>query len=299
MDNNKKLTSQKKINIEEAIYFFEKDFLFFAKSLIEESQDLSKECNKRFFQNPNNYLEHEPRWHQWGIITHTKMFKKFNFIEAPQYFKKWGFAQKIDQEMSQLIDGISKKRLFPLVILFHDLGKFAARKLKYEKNGFRFFSFHKHAIASGEIIRSPKISNFLEKYGLTNLQIEYIAQCAELHYKLGDIREEGKKNKLKYNFNFIASDDFQKLAKKMMFCYSEFQLEMGILFLGDSLSKTDIRIQANSDQEVDSQSEAIQRKIIQRGLNPALIQSAKQLPVNCALVEAYLKIWAKKFKKGA
>ena len=56
-----------------------------AKDLIQKSQDLSDERNRNFFENPDDFLEHEPNWHRWGVITHSKMFEKFYREEILQY----------------------------------------------------------------------------------------------------------------------------------------------------------------------------------------------------------------------
>lgn len=114
-----------------------------AKDLIQKSQDLSDERNKNFFENPDDVLEHEPNWHQWGVITHTKMFEKFYREEIPQYLEQWGVSDKVQQRMSEQIDGISKDQLLNIAILCHDLGKFTEQRLKREENGSISASFKK------------------------------------------------------------------------------------------------------------------------------------------------------------
>ncbi|MCX7616264.1 MAG: hypothetical protein N2Z68_02640 [Patescibacteria group bacterium] len=264
-----------------------------AKDLIQKSQDLSDEHNKNFFGNPDDLLEHNPKWHQWGVITHTKMFEKFYREEVPQYLEQWGMSDRAQQQMSEQIDGISKDQLLNIAILLHDLGKFTERKLKREEDGSLSASFKKHEAASGRIIRTPEFSGMLkQEYGLTDAQIEYIACCAELHYELGIVRNEAKKSDLGYTLAFTRSDEFQNRVRQIMAQYPDFQLEIGILFLADSLAKTDIRIEGDTDEQIESQGVSVQEVLKERGLNPKLIKAVKQLPVNIAIAEAYLRIWA-------
>lgn len=264
-----------------------------AKDLIQKSLDLSDERNRRFFENPDDFLEHEPNWHQWGIITHTKMFEKFYREEIPRYLKQWGLSDKFQKQMSEQIDGLTKDQLLNIAILLHDLGKFTERKLKREEDGSISTSFKNHEAVSGKIIRTPEFSKMLkQEYGLTEAQIEYIACCAEMHYELGIVRDEAKKSAFGYTLTFVRSDEFKNRAKQIMAQYPDFQLEIGVLFLADSLAKTDIRIEADTDEQIDSQDELIKETLAQRGLNPQLIKAVKQLPVNLAVAEAYLKIWA-------
>lgn len=264
-----------------------------AKDLIQKSQDLSDERNKNFFENPDDFLEHEPNWHQWGVITHTKMFEKFYREKIPQYLEQWGVSDKAQQQISEQIDGISKDQLLNMAVPFHDLGKFTERRLKREEDGSISASFKKHEAASGKIIRTPEFSGMLkQEYGLTDAQIEYIARCAELHYELGIVRDEAKKSDLGYTLAFAKSDAFRDRAKQLMAQHPDFQLEVGMLFLADSLAKTDIRIEGNTDEQIESQDASVQEALKERGLNPKLIKAVKQLPINRAVAETYLKVWA-------
>ncbi|MEK7568403.1 MAG: hypothetical protein AAB498_02130 [Patescibacteria group bacterium] len=268
-------------------------FPVIAKDLIQKSQDLSDDRNKNFFENPDDFLEHEPNWHQWGIITHTKMFEKFYRKEISQYLKRWEVNDKSEIKMSEEIDGISKDQLLNMAIPFHDLGKFTERKLKREDDGSISASFKKHETASGKIIRTPEFSGTLkQEYGLTDAQIEYIARCAELHYELGIIRDEAKKSDMGYTLAFARSDVFKERAKQLMALHPDFKLEVGMLFLADSLAKTDIGVEGDTDEQIESQDSSIKETLQKRGLNPKLIKAIKQLPVNRAVVETYLKVWA-------
>lgn len=283
----------KKRETREIIASLWEKFPVIAKDLIQKSQDLSNERNKNFFENPDDFLEHEPNWHQWGIITHTKMFEKFYRKEIPRYLEQWGVSDKAKQKMSEQIDGINKDQLLNIAIPFHDLGKFTERKLKREEDGSLSTSFKKHEAASGRIIRTPEFAGMLkQEYGLTDAQIEYIARCAELHYELSILRDEAKKSDFGYTLAFAKSNVFRDQAKQLMSQHPDFQLEVGTLFLADSLAKTDVRIEGDNDEQIDSQDALVKETLTQRGLNSKLIKTVKQLPVNRAVAETYLKIWA-------
>lgn len=282
-----------KVEIETTIDALWKKLPEIASGLISESQDLSVERNRLFQENPDSSSEHEPNWHQWGVITHTRMFEKAYRDEIPGHLKQWEVNDRATQKMAELVDGNSKDQLLNIAIILHDLGKFTERKLKSDESGHISASFKQHEAASGRIIRSPEFSQMLKTaYGLTDGQIEYIAKCAELHFELGVVRDEARKTEAGYTLAFAQSDAFKNRAKQIMGQHGDYQLEIGLLFLADSLAKTDIRIEAENDQEIDSQDAQIADILQQRELNPKLIGAVKQLPVNLAVAETYLKMWA-------
>ena len=131
-----------------------------------------------------------------------------------------------------------------------------------------------------------------QEFGLTDAQIEYIACCAELHYELGIVREMAKKSDLGYTLAFAHSTAFHEHAEQLMVRYPDFQLEVGVLFLADSLAKTDTRIESGSDEQIGDQGPVITELLKKRNLNPKLINAVKQLPINRTVAETYLKIWA-------
>lgn len=259
------------------------------RELIRENQDLTNDRNQRFLDNPDDYLEHKPRWHQWGIITHSKMFDRAYNEEVPQYLQEWNCQEKIQNALEEKIDGVSKKDLLHLVAIFHDLGKFSTRKLSSSPFSA---SFSGHEKASGEIIRAPEFSAMLrDDYHLTDAQIEYIASGAELHYELGTVRDAARKS-VGYNLEFPQQKIFKNKIQEIADAHPNYQLEIGLLFLADSLAKTDIRIVGDADRDIADQESAINHLIAQRGLNPKLITAIKQLPVNCAVAKAYLENWS-------
>ena len=284
----------RKMETKEIIRSFWERFPEIAKQLIEKHLDLRNPSNQRLFENPDDPKEHTPEWHQWGIITHTKMFEKYYREEMPRFLKEWGVEDDVRQVLEEKIDGMSKDELLNMSIPFHDLGKFTKRTLKTRKDGSVYPTYVRHEQASGEIIRWPAFSGMLRReYGLTGKQIEYIARCAELHYELAIVRDVAKRSDMGYSFAFARSEGFREKAKDLLSRFPGFELEIGLLYLADSLAKTDIRIMADDDAPIAPQEDDIRRTLSERGLDPKLISVVKQLPISRAVVEHYLKLWAK------
>jgi hypothetical protein len=54
--------------------------------------------NKNFIENPDDPAEHHKKWHQFGIITHTRKFLEFYNQQMPDYLKKWGMEKEINEK---------------------------------------------------------------------------------------------------------------------------------------------------------------------------------------------------------
>lgn len=245
------------------------------------------EENKSFKQSPDDPSEHQPTWHQFGIITHTRKFADVYQTEAQQYFKEWGIDKNIDKYLSEQLDGKSKKELLSISIPLHDLGKFARGfvmkkgKLKPDYRGHE-------AISERLIMQDERIRGALEEQGLTDVQLQYIARCAGLHYELAKVRDTARKLDMGYTIAFANSDRLLAACNEIARKFSDFQLELGILFLCDSLAKTDIKIIAENDSDIEAQIPHIESILQKRNLNPALLAAVKQIPVNIAIVRQYL-----------
>lgn len=267
-----------------------------AANLITKHLDISDPRNKRFLQHPDSPREHAPDWHQWGIITHTRMFERAHEKELPGLLQKWGIKDKVDRHLDQKIDGQPKRDLLKAAIPLHDLGKFSGRQFK--KDGSTTFGGHE--ALSGQNIRDHEFASELKKqHNLTDAQVEYIARSAELHFELGILRNKAKQ-KGQYNLAFAQSEEFPQLAQQVMRSHPGYELEMGLLFIGDSLAKTGIRVQGNTDAELEAQHDDIIREIDRRNqslppehqLSRKLVRAAKQTPVNMAVGKRYLELWA-------
>jgi diamine N-acetyltransferase len=255
----------------------EKNLAHFAKKYI--SADAR---NENFQKDPDSPLEHTPKWHEFGIITHSEEVLSQFVIHLNAHLEKWGINQEISAYFDELIEGKSKKQLFELALVFHDIGKFART---FEENGSP--EYEGHEAKSEEIIRTDEeLQNyFKENLGLSDKQIDYIAKVAGLHFELGKVRKIAKGSPEKYTLNFAKSEKMKETSSQIISENPDFAVEIGIAFLVDTLGKTKA---INNPEE-----------ITEEILNTSKMKEAiHQIPVNIAVAKEYLKqVLALKTKK--
>ncbi len=203
-----------------------------AREIIRTHLDLDDPANRTFLRDPDGRDQHQTHWHQWGIITHTRVFLRQFDTDVPAYLHAWELWEPVNAVLATGIDGASRWELLRISILLHDLGKFAART-----RGKNSFHFMRHETLSGKVIREQLA---LERFGLTRDQIEYVAHSAEDHFVLGLIRKRAREEG-NFDPSFIQSERFRALAADIKRSHPEDYVEIGVLFLGDSLAKTDPR----------------------------------------------------------
>lgn len=246
--------------------------------------------NQSFIANPDASIEHKPEWHQFGIITHTRRFADHFESTMQQYLKEWEIDQKINAYLDEKIDGISKKNLLRLSIPFHDVGKLAGRYFKM-KDGKPVAHYNGHEKLSEELIRRDGlIRQFLTSIGLTDPQIDYVATCAGLHYELGKIRDIPRKTGNGFTIAFAQSQQCKDYCLACMEEHPGFKVEMGVLYLCDSLAKTDIILDVSTDEEIVAKSDDVARMVANLNLHPNLSSAIKQLPVNIVFVRTYMTL---------
>jgi hypothetical protein len=260
-----------------------------AKDLIASTHDLSDPLNQSFMDSPDSPAEHSPRWHQYGILTHSEKFREFIEVEAPILMERWGILDRARSILSEEIDGISKANLLQIVSLVHDLGKFTARTFEYGEDG-PLARFVDHEAHSGVIIRA-EFKDGLQDLGLGEAQIEYIAECAEHHFDLGRARQTAIDNG-GYTLLFARSEAFTEVARDIIHACPDVALEIGLMFMADSLSKTEIASTASTDEDIELDRASLKQEIKDKNLDPRLINQALQQPVNIEIGKQYLKIWA-------
>jgi hypothetical protein len=261
-----------------------------ARSLIAAKQDMSDPLQQPFKANPDDPAEHSPRWHQYGILTHSKEFQKIIKSDLPPLLAQWGIAHKVNLVLSEKIQGVTKADLLQVASLLHDLGKFTTRTFERQEDGTPLARFVGHEADSGAIVRFD-LKDVLQKLGLREQQIEYIAQCAEHHFDLGKARQAAIDNG-GYTIAYAKSAAFRGVALDIMKASPELSLEIGLMFVADSLSKTKIMATADTDEGILSQTSALEQEIKQKGLDSRLINQALQQPVNIEIGRQYLQIWA-------
>ncbi len=254
-----------------------------SKEIDKETDSLIHQYKQQFFAELDSPEQHQPNWHQWGIITHTRNFMKMYDNEVKQHLKSWNRLEAIKEHLSEQIDGISKAKLIYLGILLHDIGKF--QKNYSQKLNWRvIYTFNKHEVYSQEIIQNDLYPLLHDYYGLTGKQIEYIAMCARYHFELGFIREIGKKSKYGYGAAFAKSKEFKDTVLDALPSFEEYKIEVGVLFLADSYAKTDVAFKDRSDNE-------ILEDLKYQDLNPKLIHAVKQKPINLEIVKSYFDVF--------
>ncbi len=256
-----------------------------SKEIDKETDSLIQQYKQQFFAELDSPEQHQPNWHQWGIITHTRNFMKMYDNEVKQYLKAWNRLEAIEEHLLEKIDGISKSKLIYLGILLHDIGKFQKNYSK-KLNWRVIYTFNKHEVYSQEIIQNDLYPLLHDHYGLTDKQIEYIAMCAQYHFELGFIREVGKKSKYGYSVAFAKSQKFKDAVLDALPSFEEYKIEVGVLFLADSYAKTDVAFEDGTDNE-------ILEDLKSQDLNSKLMHAVKQKPVNIEIVKCYFDVLLK------
>lgn len=262
-----------------------------ATGLINGNLNMSDPANQSFAAQPDDPAEHAPMWHQYGILTHSEKFVSALQTTIPVHLERWGLAEIVNAALSVEIDGISKRNLLLIAGLLHDVGKFTARKMIYDqKTGITAYTFEGHEEHSGSIVRN-ELRPMLRELGLTDSQIEYAAICTELHFELGKTRRASK-TEGGYTIAFTESPAFARAVQEIIDAHPDYALEIGLLFIADALSKTEVAATAETDEGITAQHPALEAELAAEGLNPSLINQSLQQPVNMKVGEGYLGRWA-------
>jgi hypothetical protein len=244
--------------------------------LLQQLPTLASHLVDESWQDIDDPLEHEPNWHQWGILEHTRRVWLAMATEAPLFCLAWDlpFIQELKAER---IRRASKWELLLITCVLHDLGKWAGRTL----NGAGCYSFKGHAAVSEHLIRyHPLIRQALLEVGLSSEPIDYIAGVAGLHHELGQLREAAYRQG-HFDLAFLASDLFQAECAAIAHRHRAFAREIGLIYLADSLAKVEFRPGLESLSEFEA-------KIQAQGLSSELIRAARQVPVNIAICQKYM-----------
>lgn len=268
--------------VEQAFSFLEKNAFRFIKNTPE---------NQSFIIHPDAPVEHKPEWHQFGIITHTRWVAYHYENTMQRYLNLWGVDKKVNAYLGTKIDGLCKKNLLELSIPFHDLGKFTGRFFK-NKNGHRTAYFDGHEKLSESLVReNDDIQRFFSSIGLSDVQIDYVAKCVGLHYSLGKIRDIiNSQGYSQFTMAFARGRKCKEYCIACMEKHPDFKVEMGLLFFCDSLAKTDIILDVNTDEEIISKQSEVVKMVAERGMHPNMVNSIKQIPVYIAFTRTYLEL---------
>ena len=232
------------------------------------------------------------KWHQWGIVHHLIMAGNALDTTVPKILTDRVGATSEDGRLKlskETIDGVNKWDLLANAITVHDIGKFTMRQYTEDANG-PVFGFGGHETESGAIVRHYH-DRFIQ-LGLTSAQIYYIAHCAELHFELGKLRELAKQSTAGYTITYSTTSAFENTSRSIAESHPEYKREIGIMFLADSLAKTDVHVGLNAITDLENEAlfPAMKDVIATRGLSHLLLPAAKQIGVNVATGVEYLKI---------
>jgi hypothetical protein len=201
-------------------------------------------------------------------------------------------ADKVGRALAGDVDGVPKADLLRLAIPLHDLGKFAVRQVRLARNNRVAVNFQHHEEESGRIIRRPELRKLLEgELGLSGPQLEYVAGCAERHYVLAHVRDSLKDSKT-YDLAHVRTPEFGERCLALMRACAGYELEAGLLWLADSLAKNAGRVQAATDAELAAKESEVREIAARLVSNRDLSDSVRQVPVNVAVAEVYLRLWA-------
>jgi hypothetical protein len=266
--------------INEILIKIEADLPKIARSIAERNTNLSELERRTFLEGLDSPEQHKPKWHQWGIITHSRKFKEYYEMQIVRHLRRWRFLG-IEQHLQEKIESISKYELLKIVALLHDLGKFN-KSLKPDRIES---DFEGHAKFSEIHIREMN----LKTYELSESQIDYVAKCARMHYELGDLRYDAKQGP-GYNMLYAKSHEATNDMEARIRGYKGFAVEVGVMFLADCLAKTEVFVEGSSDEEINKNSWKAEKEIYEKNLHPNLILAARQSPVNLEITKKYLQI---------
>jgi hypothetical protein len=201
-----------------------------ARDVIRTHLDTAETNNSKFLDYPDQRDQHQTQWHQWGILTHTRVFLRLYENEVPERLKIWGLWEPTRAWLAQTVDDVARWDLLKISILLHDIGKFGSRTV-----GSGGFHFAGHEKLSGEIIRTEL---HLDRLGLTPDQVAYVALTAEDHFVLALARKKARQLG-NFTLDFPQSKEFREIARTTQISHPEDFVEVGVLFLGDSMAKAD------------------------------------------------------------
>ena len=279
-----KIERENKIYVER-INNCEKDLLQIANHLI----PLTAE-NNEFGNNPDDPQEHSPQRHEFGIITHSKK-SIVHFSRRNQYIKDKNIKEKIDSKLQETIDGKTKLELLATAFEFHDIGKFLRNMPTSEAQKIGVDPFPGHEkIWEDLAVHDETVQKIInENYHLTPDQLKYVARCIGLHYEFAKVRDAAKKTPWGYNLKFVQSPECEKIFETIKNSNPDYAIEVWLLFLCDSLAKTDITIYGKDDEELTSKFAWVAEKLYKKKLPPELINTVIQKPVSTTLAKKYLE----------
>lgn len=231
--------------------------------------------DQKFFEKPNGMGTVRREYHYWGIRDHS--YKVLLYQEdAKDLVKQWGAGQVVKERLAEKVGNNTKGDLIKLASVLHDVGKFACRYLQW-RDGKLVYRFTNHEVMSGKIIRE-ELAEELMYLGLTAEEVEYVAVLAERHYELARVRIN---NKQQFNWDFVNSDYVGGMLQEIRNDNSRYDIEVGLMFLADSLAKTKYNCVTPEEAEFMIRSGQVNP--------PEHAPAVRQQPLKIKLAERYFK----------
>ncbi len=256
-----------------------------AETLDKNLPDIIINVAKRYevaeYQSNPDFLE--PRmysWHQFGLLTHTRKVRDYFRDSMDFKLTKWGVYSEVERSLNVRIGDIRKKDLLEAAILLHDLGKIPSL------GDTRINRVHE--MMSLKLLEENPIKEILASYNLTKDQINYLGYCVKAHDVLGKEIRDKLKHQGNLNFSYLGSVSRSSIIQNTDLD-KEMLSEIGVFFLCDTMGKTDIYINAASDEEINLKKKQIESLLESRGLPNQLVNAVMQFPVSIKLSEIYFK----------
>lgn len=238
-------------------------------------------CIKEYIENPDFLEKRLVKWHQFGLVSHSKRVRKIFLNDLKYFILEKNLYEKIHNNLTEKVNGIAKKTLLEISIPLHDLGKIIVLR---DKGLNREHEFHSEKLLYENFLKSK-----LKSLGLSDQHFRYISKYVKNHDIVGKKIRDKLKSEGNLNLESLSTKEVFEKCRKVASEYSDIKTELGIYYFCDSFGKTDILIDADTNEEIFRQEKNIERTLEKRNLSNHLKYAVMQLPVNIKLAEIYLK----------
>lgn len=234
-----------------------------------------------YCQNPDFFDPRLKKWHQYGLLTHTKKVRQAYHHKLRSLLMQWGVCEKVDIKLSEVIGDLKKKDLFDASIMLHDLGKILC--LGQEQRN------REHEKVSANLLYKEPLKKQLDLYGFNAFHLGYLERCIATHDAVSKELRDELKDAGNLNLKTVCSERVKQSCRHLAKRYSsiDMSIEMGLFFVCDSLGKLDSNL--SDSFPGDFSEDYVSKHLKERGLPEDLRFGIMQFPANLKLAETYLK----------
>ncbi len=243
--------------------------------------EIARQYNVPEYQKNQDYAEERlHQWHQYGLLTHTRLVRKIFREDIKDLFQQWKVYDKVEKALSKSVGDYKKKDLFEVAILPHDLGKITVvGDTRVTRN---------HEMLSLQLTKSSVIHNIFQEQGLSVEEVKYIEDIVRTNGVVSEEIRNILRDEDNLNFSFINSNRVDRYLEKVIKKYKKLSLEAGVFFVCDTLAKTSIHLDVKKDEELRAKEEEVERTISEQRLKPQLKKGIMQFPLSMRIGELYL-----------